>query len=1025
MALSGGAALIPVKPLVTPGQFSSSGKKAGEEFSDGFYRDANGRMRAANGRFATDAEIAAHGGGKKAGKRFGSGFADSFKGMIAPLVGGLAFGALLKSSVQLRAEFEKTLNTLGAVAGVQGKELKNLEKLAIDMGKSTVFSANEAAAAMLELAKGGIAEADIRAGALRGTLLLAAAGGTDLATAAGIASNAMNTFGLNGRDMNKVANALAGGANASTASVESLGQALSQVGPGAVNAGLDINETVAALAAFDSAGIKGSDAGTSLKTMLANLVPQTDKAEQAMKNLGLDFTKRNGDFVSLGNVAQQLQDKLGGLSESERSRALSTIFGSDATRAATVLMKEGSQGLAKYVKATKDQKAAQGAANAAMKGLPGALERLSGAWETFRLQIGKALAPGVVAGAHVLADAMGGLVPFVQRNADTFQTLGAILVVGVAVWAGYAAGVKLSTIWTALHTAGTIRATVAQTLLNRAMMLNPIGLVVGALVLLVGGLIFAYKKSETFRRIVDGAWAGIRRAVSFAWHGVIRPALSAFAGFFGKYLMPVLRAWWRAVQLYFRLSWGLIKFAWQNVIRPIFQLWWAYVSRILIPAIRWLWTKAVRPTFDSLKDKIVTVWRKFVRPTLVALRDFVVDKLAPAVSRGIGKIKDVWSTLSNAAKKPVRFLVNTVYNNGIRKMIGKLPGVTEPDKVKLGFKDGGYTGRLPQHQVAGVVHGDEQVIRSWARRKVERRHPGLLDHINDHGRLPRLPGFFLGGRVPLPGATSISRHTSGYPWATWAGDLNKPGDMGAPAVAWADGQVSLVRSLATSYGNHVRINHGSGRTLYAHLSGFNVVGGQKVKAGQMIGRVGSTGNSTGPHLHFELAGGSNAVTAGGGGAAAAPAKVGGFAVPGWLGAIKNIVGISRKVKGWMGELGGMGGWASIFRNMMGSVGGSAVNWMNGKIPNRLLPDNPIPNVFDTGGRLPTGLSLAYNGTGRPETVLTDGQLRTMAAVNRAGALPRSLRLVVDGYEFNAYVDARAEEQVTANSQLVDMLGRAD
>ncbi|MGH3475294.1 MAG: phage tail tape measure protein [Nocardioidaceae bacterium] len=1021
MALSGGAALIPVKPLVTPGQFTSSGQKAGQEFSDGFHRDANGRLRRANGQFANDAEIAAHGGGKRAGKRFGSGFASSFKGMVAPLVGGLAFGALIKSSVQIRAEFEKTLNTLGAVAGVQGKRLKGLEKLAIQMGNSTVFSANEAAAAMLELAKGGIAEADIRAGALRGTLLLAAAGGTDLATAAGIASNAMNTFGLKGRDMNRVANALAGGANASTASVESLGQALSQVGPGARNAGLDINETVGALAAFDSAGIKGSDAGTSLKTMLARLVPQTDAAEGAMKKLGLNFVKRNGDFQSLGNIAQQLQDKLGGLSQSERSRALTTIFGSDATRAATVLMNEGAKGLGKYVRATKDQKAAQGAANAAMKGLPGALERLSGAWETFRLQIGKALAPGVIAGANVLADTMGGLVPFVQRNVDTFKILGQILVVGATVWAGYALGVKLSTIWTALHTAGTIRATIAQTLLNRAMMLNPIGLVVGALVALGVGLVIAYKKSETFRRIVDGAWAGIRKAVSFAWHGVIRPALSAFAGFFGKYLMPAIRGLGRGVQTYFRIVWGVIKFAWQNVIRPIFQVWRWYITNVVIPAVKWLWTRGVRPTFDSLKDKIVTVWRKFLRPTLGALRDFVVDKLAPAVARGIGKIKDVWSTLASAAKKPVRFLVNTVYNSGIREMIGKLPGVKTPDKVKLGFRDGGYTGRVDPRKIVGPVHGDEHVIRSRSRRKIERDHPGLLDHMNQHGRLPRPAGFFLGGRVPLPGATSISRH-SGYPWATWAGDLNKPGDNGAPVVAWADGQVASVKSLLTSYGNHIKINHGAGRTLYAHLSGFNVNGGQKVKAGQMIGRVGSTGNSTGPHLHFELAGGSNAVTAGGGGAAA-PAKVGGFAVTGWLGAIKDVVGIAKKVKGWMGELGG-GGWAGIFRNMISGVGGSVVDWMNQKIPNRLLPDNPIPNVFDTGGRLPTGLSLAYNGTGRPETVLTDGQLRTLQAANQAGALPRSLRLVVDGYEFNAYVDARAEDTVTAAGEMAGMLGRA-
>ncbi|HEY9367940.1 phage tail tape measure protein, partial [Streptomyces sp.] len=525
-----------------------------------------------------------------------------FKQALTAGIGAALIG-VAASGVKLRAEFEKSMNTVGAVTGASRGEMKALEKAAIDMGNSTVFSANEAAKAMVELAKGGISVADMRAGALKGTLLLAAAGGTDLATAAEIASNALNTFGLKGRDMNKVANALAGGANASTASVESLGQALSQVGPGAKNAGLDINETVGALAAFDSAGIKGSDAGTSLKTMLARLVPSTDAAEQAMRRLGLNFTKRNGDFRSLGNISQQLQDKIGGLSESERTRALTTIFGSDATRAATVLMNEGSKGLGKYVRATRNQKAAQDAANAALKGLPGALERLSGAWETLRLQIGKALAPGVIVGANFLADTMGGLVPFVQENATAFKVLGITLAVGATLWGGYALGVKISQGWTALHTMWTQRQAIAQTLLNRAMMLNPIGLIVGALVALGVGLVIAYKKSETFRRIVDGAWAGIRKAVSFAWHGFIRPALSAFAGFFGKYLMPAIRGLWRGVQLYFGFVRGVIKFAWQNVIRPIFQLWWAYVSRILIPAIRWLWTKAVRPTFDSLKDK--------------------------------------------------------------------------------------------------------------------------------------------------------------------------------------------------------------------------------------------------------------------------------------------------------------------------------------------------------------------------------------------------------------------------------------
>lgn len=313
-------------------------------------------------------------------------------------------GALVKSAIDVEKSFSTSMRMIQANTKAPAAEMDKLNKLAIKLGADTSFSANEAADAMLELAKAGIDTKTIMGGGLSGTLQLAAAGGVDLANASTIAANAMQTFGLSGKDMASISAALAGGANASTASVESLGQALQQVGPGATNAGLSLQETVAALAAFDSAGIKGSDAGTSLKTMLARLVPTTKAAREAMFDLGLDFTNADGTFKSLTQIAGQLQSRMKTLAPAQRQVALNAIFGSDATRAATVLMKEGASGIRSYIKATNDQEAAQKAAKARMDGTAGALERLSGSIETAQLKLGQELAPLTVKVADAIGD---------------------------------------------------------------------------------------------------------------------------------------------------------------------------------------------------------------------------------------------------------------------------------------------------------------------------------------------------------------------------------------------------------------------------------------------------------------------------------------------------------------------------------------------------------------------------------------------------------------------------------------------
>jgi TP901 family phage tail tape measure protein len=465
-------------------------------------------------------------------------FATSAIGQLGALSGIAGIGGLIVSSSKLEQQYSKTMALVGAATGAPKGAMRELDALAMKMGADTAFSANEAADAMLELGKAGISTKNIMGGGLKGTLLLATAGSVDLGTAATIASNAMNTFSLKGTEMNKVAAALAGGANASSASVESLGQGLQQVGPGAKNAGLSLQETVATLSAFDAAGIKGSDAGTSLKTMLARLIPTTEKASDAIGHAGLNFVKANGEFRSITNIAEQLQKKLGPLSEAQRAQTLQTIFGSDATRAATVLMNEGAEGIAKYIKATNDRNAAEDMAKAAMSGTSGAMERLRGAVETAQLEIGKGLAPAVLTLADWLSTkgvpAITGFVNGMREGtgvggqvaaafgkvASNLDTIGPVLGVITGGLTAYKVASLAAAAAAAIQAAGTTAATGATWSLNAALRANPIGLVVTALTALGVGLVIAYKKSETFRDIVDGAFSAVKVAGSIMGAGV-------------------------------------------------------------------------------------------------------------------------------------------------------------------------------------------------------------------------------------------------------------------------------------------------------------------------------------------------------------------------------------------------------------------------------------------------------------------------------------------------------------------------
>lgn len=312
-------------------------------------------------------------------------------GTLSNRVGLLGAGltGLATLAVKKFADFDAAMSNVAATGNDARASIEDLRDAAIKAGADTQFSATEAAGAIEEMAKAGVSAADILGGGLNGALDLAAAGQLDVAEAAGYASVAMTQFKLSGEDVTHVADLLAAGAGKAMGDVADLGQALKQGGLVAAQTGLSIEETTGALSAFASAGLLGSDAGTSLKTMLQRLTPQSKEAQAQFDELGISAYDAQGNFVGLSNFAGQLQSKMKDLTPEARNAALSVMFGSDAVRAASVLYDEGAAGIEKWITAVDDQGYAAEVAATKMDNLKGDLEQLSGSFETALIGMGE------------------------------------------------------------------------------------------------------------------------------------------------------------------------------------------------------------------------------------------------------------------------------------------------------------------------------------------------------------------------------------------------------------------------------------------------------------------------------------------------------------------------------------------------------------------------------------------------------------------------------------------------------------
>lgn len=330
-------------------------------------------------------------------------------GEIAVDVGieiGRALFDVTKDLVFNGGDYEASLNRFAAVAGdsiaAAGKTLRDFDKLALQLGADTQFSAKQVMDALVEAAKAGIKPAELAAGGLEAVLNLAAAGELNLAKAAEITAKQLGAWSGVGIETTEIVNLLSQAANASTLNVEDLALGTYNAGGVARGAGLEYKEFVSSLALLSSYFSGGAEAGTAFKSFLQKITPSTKPAIAAFKELGLITAEGNNvffdaqnNFAGMANVAAQLKKALEGLTEKDRTELLKGAFGTYGIQVAIALAEKGAEGLGEIEAAMDATGAATEQAAKKQKGFNFALETLKGSLETVGELISRFLNPAL------------------------------------------------------------------------------------------------------------------------------------------------------------------------------------------------------------------------------------------------------------------------------------------------------------------------------------------------------------------------------------------------------------------------------------------------------------------------------------------------------------------------------------------------------------------------------------------------------------------------------------------------------
>jgi TP901 family phage tail tape measure protein len=519
---------------------AGAGKKAGDQFSQGFKQGSKGIGKGVFDPLKAEA--------KKAGGGAAAALTTSLKTAAKAAGGiGLALGAadLIKGVTEAGMSYEKAMNSLQGVTQASGAQMDAARAKAAALGSDVTLagtSASDAANALVELAKGGMT-LDQAMEAVRGTVQLATAGQISAAEAAKTQAAAINMWQLPASDAGKVADLLANAVNASAAEMGDMSQALQQGGNVAAGFGVNIEDTVTALAMFSKWGINGSDAGTMLKTSLQAITDQGNPAQGAIEELGLTLYDAQGKFVGVESMMKQVGEASTRMTQEQFQAATAVLFGSDAMRASMVAANGGADAWDNLKQQIGQAGSAQKLASAQMQGLPGVMEGLKNTWDGLKLAIfGVIDGPLQAVGNFMLQLTSGGGPQWLQDLRAGFTSLGQTV--------GQYLGPALKQVWETIKgPLGEQIAAMANAFKAALPTLKVVGAVIGGALLLAlkgaaGMFSMASKGFTLFYNVLAQGFTNLNNVVGFfvdvfkgAWSTIsgvfadLKAAFSATAGF--------------------------------------------------------------------------------------------------------------------------------------------------------------------------------------------------------------------------------------------------------------------------------------------------------------------------------------------------------------------------------------------------------------------------------------------------------------------------------------------------------------
>lgn len=487
------------------------------------------------------------------------------KNVTLPIVG---VGA---AAVKTATDFEAGMSEVKAISGATGSEFDALRDKAIEMGAKTKFSASDSAEAFKYMAMAGW-DASAMMDGIAGVMDLAAASGEDLATTSDIVTDALTAFGLQASDSAHFADVLAQASSNSNTNVGLMGETFKYVAPVAGALGYSIEDTAVAIGLMANSGIKGSQAGTALRSTITRLAKPVGEAEKAVNDLGISMTNADGTMKPLSQTMVELREKFAGLTEEQKAQYAAMLAGQEGMSGLLAIVNASDEDFQKLTDEINNANgAAEDMASVMMDNTAGAIEQLKGALESAGILIGEQLTPYI----RQLAEWITGLVEkfnsLSEEEQEQIVKFGLILaaispvllilskVVSIVTTVIKAFKLLKGTMTTIKESVELVKAgyaglatqmggipkLVAGISTGFGGMLVPIMAVVAVVAVLVGAFATLWKTNEEFRDNMVGIWNSIKESINNFFDGVIE-RIDAL-GFDFENITEVIKTVWLAL----------------------------------------------------------------------------------------------------------------------------------------------------------------------------------------------------------------------------------------------------------------------------------------------------------------------------------------------------------------------------------------------------------------------------------------------------------------------------------------------